>query len=342
MVIRPSSSRHSPSSIPSTKTVEATPPFDPIQPLALVRCGHPVAPGVREPDVVVGPEQPRRRGHVAVDDLAAGYVVHRPPVGSSCRTRSSIAASTGPSRVTPDHAVTSAARRRAERAQVAPHDRLRVRRSRSGRPASGRPGRRPPRPDCFQQPRGGSCTRGASTRASVAERVRRHVREPLRPSPRRVPSPAAARPRARSATAARTSAGSRWTAGRVFWLTLRSRSCTGWVQPRSVSASSGTSRWMVPRIVSSRTSDRSSSPRVTSYGSKASSRAASERYGGRFSWACSPTRCATIAGTGTVVPLEQVLAAQQGAVEVAGGERDSRQVQRPPGVQEPTGRRARA
>ena len=86
-------------------------------------------------------------------------------------------------------------------------------------------------------------------------------------------------------------------AGRTIWLTLRSRSWIGRVNWRSVSASSATSRCTVLRIVSSRTSERSSRPRVTSYGSKVSSRAASPKYGGWLSCACRPTRCSTIAGT---------------------------------------------
>ena len=48
------------------------------------------------------------------------------PCSSSWVTRSSIALTTGPSRVIPDQAVTSAAVRRAERTQVAPHDLLHV------------------------------------------------------------------------------------------------------------------------------------------------------------------------------------------------------------------------
>ena len=55
---------------------------------------------------------------------------------------------------------------------------------------------------------------------------------------------------------------------------------------------------MVPRIVSRRTRVRSSSPRLTSYGSNDASRACSERYGGRLSWACSPTRWRTIVAAG--------------------------------------------
>ncbi len=86
-------------------------------------------------------------------------------------------------------------------------------------------------------------------------------------------------------------------AGRTIWLTLRSRSWIGLVNCRSVSASSATSRCTVLRIVSNRTSERDSSPRVTSYGSKVSSRAASPKYGGWLSCACIPTRCSTIAGT---------------------------------------------
>jgi hypothetical protein len=82
------------------------------------------------------------------------------------------------------------------------------------------------------------------------------------------------------------------------WLTRTSCSIRGATHGRSTAASSGVSRWIVPRIVSSRTSRRSSSSRLTSYGSKVVSRAASERYGGRFSWAWSPTRCRTICSGG--------------------------------------------
>ena len=49
---------------------------------ARLRVGDPVAAGVGEPDVVVGAEQPDRRGHVLVGELTLGDVVQAP-----CRAR---------------------------------------------------------------------------------------------------------------------------------------------------------------------------------------------------------------------------------------------------------------
>ena len=215
--------------------------------------------------------------------------------------------------------MTSAAVAGPNAAQVAPHDRLRVGRRPAAGPASGRPGRRPRRRTAASSPAAAAARAGTSTRARWASAfggTSGRCSAIASPSAFTGSGPSASA----ASAAARTSPALEVDPGRVFWLTLRSRSWAGWVQPRSVSASSGTSRWMVPRIVSSRTSDRSSSPRVTSYGSKASSRAASERYGGRFSWACSPTRWRDHPGDRHRRPLEQVLAGEQGAVEVTPGQ----------------------
>ena len=97
-------------------------------------------------------------------------------------------------------------------------------------------------------------------------------------------------------------------------------SSTGWVHGRSDTASSGVSRWMVPRIVCSRTSAAPSSPRVTSCGSRPVSRACRERYGGSGSCACRPTRWSAIAAGVEAVRRQQVLPGEQRPVESSPGQ----------------------
>ena len=310
---RPSSTRHRPSSMPSTKTVRATPPFD----------AHPAACACR----ARSPGRARRgratrcrRCPAAATGAGASSSTISPPGTSyTCGRRRPRA---GPGRPSREH--------RAEPGDAGPRGdvgggRRAERRAGSGaRSPPGRARERPAQPavdavvdhaarllpaaarrqlgerhvDARELGRARSAgTSGNVLGQRLAERL--HRQRPVRERSLR----GGARPR--------PGRGGR-RGGCRGWPCARGRGPAG-STPRSVSASSGASRWMVPRIVSSRTSDRSSRPRLTSYGSKAVRRAASERYGGRFSWACSPTRCATIAATRHRRPLEQVLAVRAGS-----------------------------
>ena len=101
---------------------------------------------------------------------------------------------------------------------------------------------------------------------------------------------------------------------------VSSRSSTGWTSGRRTDASSGVTRWMVPRITTMRTTARSTMSRASDSGSNRSSRDHSPRYGSRGSWACRPTRCRTASSGATVDARQQELALQGGPVQGAGAQ----------------------
>ena len=94
---RPSVTRHSPSSMPSTKSGHPGPAVGAHPVPALGRLGDPVAAGVGEPEVVVGAEQPGRGRGPRLLDHPVGDVVDDLAGLVLVAHQVSIAFTTGPS-----------------------------------------------------------------------------------------------------------------------------------------------------------------------------------------------------------------------------------------------------
>ena len=106
----------------------------------------------------------------------------------------------------------------------------------------------------------------------------------------------------------------------MFWLIVISRSCTGAVHGRSISASSATSRCTVPRMVRSRTIERSSSAGGDVVGVERREPGGQGEVRRQVLLSLQPDQVPHHLVRRRVGALEQVLPVQQGAVEPTGGE----------------------